>query len=83
MPFYNILLVMISLLLITKSKDQHGFKLFKFQIFIFGFLSIIFSEISLKFINLNLFNNILMFILPIILSLFFYAYFRIKLKANI
>ena len=82
MPFYNILLVMISLLLITKSKDQHGFKLFKFKIFILGFLSIIFSEISLKFINTNIVNNIFISLLPILLSSILYIYFMKKLRFN-
>ena len=75
MPFYNILLVMTSLLLIIKSKDQHGFKLYKFQVFILGFLCIIFSEISLKFITINTVNNIFISLLPVLLSIILYMYF--------
>ena len=80
MPFYNILLVMTSLLLIIKSKDQHGFKLYKFQVFILGFLCIIFSEISLKFITINTVNNIFISLLPIFLSIILYIYFINKLS---
>tara|TARA_B100000780_G_scaffold166037_1_gene116164 strand:- start:5464 stop:6597 length:1134 start_codon:yes stop_codon:yes gene_type:complete len=75
MPFYNILLVMTSLLLIIKSKDQHGFRLYKFQVFILGFLCIIFSEISLKFITINTVNNIFISLLPVLLSIILYMYF--------
>ena len=82
MPFYNTLLVMISLLLITKSKNQHGFRLFKFQIFSLGFLSIIFSEISLKFINANILNNVFISMLPILLSIILYIYFLNKFRFN-
>jgi lipopolysaccharide export system permease protein len=80
MPFYNILLVMTSLLLIVKSKSQHGFRLYKFQVFILGFLCIIFSEISLKFININTFNNIFISLLPIFLSMILYLYFINKFR---
>tara|TARA_B110000027_G_C16110071_1_gene297292 strand:- start:1380 stop:2513 length:1134 start_codon:yes stop_codon:yes gene_type:complete len=80
MPFYNILLVMTSLLLIIKSKDQHGFKLYKFQVFILGFLCIIFSEISLKFITINTVNNIFISLLPVFLSIILYMYFINKLS---
>jgi len=39
-PFYNILLIMIALLLIIKSKDTINFKLYKLKIYIIGFMTV-------------------------------------------
>ena len=79
-PFYNPLLVMISLLIILKSKDDNSFNLYKFKIYILGFLFIIFLEASFKFISSNMEKNIMIFTLPFFLSLAMYLYFKMKLK---
>jgi lipopolysaccharide export system permease protein len=79
-PFYNILLVMIALLLIIKSKDDDNFKLYKIRIYIIGFTTVIFLEISLKFITITLLNNLIVSSLPLLLFLFLYLYFLNKLK---
>ena len=79
LPFYNPLLVMMSLLIILKSKDDSAFNSYKFKIFIFGFLFIIFLEASLKFISSNLVDNFLVFALPFILFFTMYIYFISKL----
>ena len=81
-PFYNIVLVMIALLLILKSKDDHTFINYKFKIFAFGFLFIIFLETSAKFIGVNLLHNIFVSVLPILLSFLMYVYFWTKLKVE-
>ena len=81
-PFYNIVLVMIALLLILKSKDDHAFINYKFKIFAFGFLFIIFLETSAKFIGANLLHNIFVSLLPILLSFLMYVYFWTKLKVE-
>ena len=82
MPFYIPIFVLISLFLIIKSKDQDGYNSYKVKIFVFGFLSIIFSEISIKFVNYNIYENILLFSIPIIFFVFLYFLFLIKLKAK-
>jgi len=78
-PFYNILLVMIALLLILKSKDDHNFSKHIFKIYTFGFLFIIFLETSSKFISSNFIDNLFLLVFPIILFFLFYSYFLINL----
>ncbi len=79
-PFYTPLIMMISLLIIMISKDSHNFKTHKIKVFIFGFLFIIFLEISLKFISTDILKNLFIFTLPVLLSCFMYIYFIKKLK---
>jgi lipopolysaccharide export system permease protein len=79
-PFYNILLISISLLLILKSKEDKEFNLYKYKVFIFGLLFIIFLEVSSNFIRPSLDENIIIFILPVILYIAMYIYFLKKLN---
>ena len=81
-PMYIIFLVAISLLLILKSKSDHKFKAQKFRIYSLGFLSIIFSESSSKFISSDLMQNLFLLILPFILIFIIYFYFLIILKVK-
>jgi lipopolysaccharide export system permease protein len=81
-PMYIIFLVAISLLLILKSKSDHTFKAQKFRIYSLGFLSIIFSESSSKFISSDLMQNLFLLILPFILIFIIYFYFLITLKVK-
>jgi lipopolysaccharide export system permease protein len=82
-PFYNTLLIMISLLLILKSKDDHTFSAYKVKIYVFGFLFIIFLETSSKFISTNFLHNFFVDILPIFLFCLMYFYFWKKLNMKI
>ena len=79
LPFYNVLLVMISLLLILKSKNDLTFNKYKYNIFFSGFLFIIFIEASIKLIGKNIFGNSIIFLFPFIFSLLFYLYLSKKL----
>jgi lipopolysaccharide export system permease protein len=79
-PFYNVLLIMISLLLIMRSKDTDNYKLYKLKIYMIGFISIIFLEISLKFITSILLKNLLVSLLPLFFFFILYSYFLNKLK---
>ena len=80
LPFYDILLVMIALLVILKSKNEKSFSVYKFRVFISGFVLIIFLETSLKFININIEKNYFLFLLPVIIYLTIYSYFIKKLN---
>ena len=82
MPFYIPIFILISLFLIIKSKDQDGYSNHKIKIFIIGFVSIIFSEISIKFINYNIYENILLFSMPVIFFVFLYFFFLDQLKVK-
>jgi lipopolysaccharide export system permease protein len=80
LPFYDILLVMIALLVILKSKNEKSFNVYKFRVFISGFVLIIFLETSLKFININIEKNYFLLLLPVIIYLTLYSYFITKLN---
>jgi len=80
LPFYDILLVMIALLVILKSKNEKSFSVYKFRVFISGFVLIIFLETSLKFININIEKNYFLLLLPVIIYLTLYSYFITKLN---
>jgi len=79
-PFYIPILILIALLLILKSKDEHDFKSYKFKIFLLGVFIIIFSEISQTFISSNLFINNVIVLLPFIIFIYIYIYTLGKLK---
>ena len=79
-PFYLPVLILISLLFILTSKENLKYTKHKYLIFLFGFGLIIVSESSLGYVSNNLQNNILILILPIILTLLIYIIFVHKLK---
>ena len=79
-PFYNLLLMLIALFLVLKSKSNNSFRSHKLKVFIFGFLSIIMSEIALDFVSLNIYKNIFIVFLPCILFLLVYIYFKSILR---
>ena len=81
-PLYVTFLITLSLLLILKSKIDLAFKYYKFKIYSFGFLFIIFLESSSKFISINMLQNLFLIMLPFFLILTLYFYFLIKLKVN-
>ena len=79
-PFYLPVLILISLLFILISKENLKYNKYKYLIFLFGLGLIILSESSLGYISNNLNKNILILILPIILTLFIYLIFTHKLR---
>ena len=81
-PLYIFLIGVISSALILKSKNNKNFNFFKLIIFLCGFAAIIFSEISSQFVSLNIINNLLLTLIPIIISLVFYIFIKINLKFN-
>jgi len=81
-PLYITFLITISLLLILKSKDSHLYNINKIKIYLLGFVSIVFLELSSKFINTNLIQNLILMLLPILLVLMIYIFFLKILKTN-
>ena len=81
-PLYTTFLVTISLLIILKSKDDYTFRFYKFKIYLFGFLFIIFLESSSKFIGTNMLQNLFISFLPVLLVASIYIYFLNKLTIN-
>ena len=81
-PVYIVILSLISCLLILKSKNTKLESFFKFFIFIFGFIIIIFSELSYKLLNSNFQIEIISILMPIIFIFLFYIYIFIKTNFN-
>ena len=81
-PLYITFLITISLLLILKSKDSHLFNINKIKIYLLGFVTIVFLELSSKFINTNLMQNLILITLPILLVLIIYIFFLKVLRTN-
>jgi lipopolysaccharide export system permease protein len=71
-PTYLPLLVIISLILVIKSKESTNYLNYRIFIFLLGLLTIIFSEATIKLISDDLIKNINIFILPLMIFLIFY-----------
>ena len=79
-PLYIPVLMLITMLLITHSKEKVNYSKHRLFIFLFGFLIIIFSESTLRFINTSFYNNFLLSLIPLVITIFLYFYFLIKLN---
>ena len=79
-PIYIPLLTLIPLLLIISSKVNSNFNKLKLFTFLIGFILIIFSETTIRFISELFINNIIISIIPILFILFLYIYFFKKLN---
>ena len=79
-PLYIPVLILISLLLVFKSKENTNYLRFRLLIFLIGFSTIILSEMTIRLINEDFFKNIKFFIIPIILTIILYSnyFFRFK-----
>lgn len=81
-PFYTILLILISLFLIIPNKENINYTRYRIIVFIFGFVTIIFSELGLRYLQNSFSDNLKIILIPIILSLITYLYFYFKFKEN-
>ena len=79
-PLYIPVLMLIPYFLILSSKEKKNYSKLKVSTFLIGVITIIFSEGIIKFLSLDFFNNILIFFTPIMLFLFLYLMFLLKLK---
>ena len=79
-PLYIPVLILISLLLIFKSKENINYPKYRLIIFLIGFSTIVISEMTIRLINEDLLKNIKFFSIPIILviSLYLNYFFRFK-----
>ena len=85
LPFYTLVISLIAASLIVEPKAKYFLKFHKLNIFLFGSLIIILSQISIKFL-LNSFNTIhLILLLPILLVIIYYSILLIisKFKLNL
>lgn len=81
--FYIPLLMMIALLVILKSKETINYLKYRIYIFILGMLTIVISEVSLRFISLEIYQNLIVSFLPIIVLIFIFFIIKFKNKENI
>ena len=79
-PFYLLTLCSIACIIIIKSKDDYEFLKHKFVLFILGVITIIISEISIKYSSANTLQNIYIFSLPVLFLIIIYLYIKFKLK---
>ena len=77
-PFYIPTLMLVSLMLIIHSKEKINYSNYRIIIFLIGFLIIIFSETTLRFINDSFYNNLIISMIPIMVTILFYFYFIMK-----
>tara|TARA_B100001146_G_C16137277_1_gene415109 strand:+ start:58 stop:1212 length:1155 start_codon:yes stop_codon:yes gene_type:complete len=79
-PLYLLTLSLIACLIIIKSKDDYEYFKHKFGLFILGVITIIISEISIKYSSTNTIQNIQIFSLPVLFLVTIYLYIKLKLK---
>ena len=77
-PFYIPTLMLVSLMLIIHSKEKVNYSNYRIIIFLIGFLIIVFSETTLRFINDSFYNNLIISMIPIMVTILFYFYFIMK-----
>jgi len=77
-PFYIPVLMLLTLLLIIESKENINYLKFRLVVFLIGILTIIISEMTLRFVNDNLINNLGLLFLPFALITILYSFFKYK-----
>ena len=80
LPMYIPALMLICLLVIIKSKENSNYTMYRLKIFLIGFITIILSELSLRFVEKSILNNLIIFSIPIILIICLYINFYFKLN---
>ena len=80
LPMYIPALMLICLLVIIKSKENCNYTMYRLKIFFIGFITIILSELSLRFVEKSILNNLIIFLIPIIIIICLYIVFYFKLN---
>ena len=79
-PLYIPVLILISLLLIFKSKENINYSRYRILIFLIGFSTIILSEMTIRLINADFIKNIKFFVIPVILVISLYSNYLMRFK---
>ena len=79
-PLYIPVLMLIPYFLILSSKEKKNYSKLKIITFVTGIITIILSEGIIKFLSIKFFDNLFIFIAPVIFFLFLYLIFFLKLK---
>ena len=79
-PLYIPILMIIPYFLILSSKERKNYSKLKIITFFIGVITIILSEGIIRFLSVNLLDNLFIFISPIIFFLILYSMFLFKLN---
>ncbi len=79
-PVYLPSLMLIVLLIILKSKENIKYSSFRLLVFLVGFSMIIFSEMGMRFVKNDPFENIKIILIPLIIMLLLYFIYLFKFK---
>ena len=79
-PLYIPVLILISLMLIFKSKENINYSKYRILIFLIGFITIILSEMTIRLINEDFIKNLKFIVIPIILVVSLYFNYLIRFK---
>ena len=79
-PLYIPVIILVSLLLILTSKEKKFYNRKVLSIFFLGLIFLILSETNQRFINKNLYSNLIFISLPIIFTIILNIIFNIKLN---
>ncbi len=81
-PLYIPVLILTALLLIIKSKENTNYTRLRIFVFLLGIFFIIFSETTLRFVSGEIFKNINIVIIPLVLIFILYFIFFNCLKVK-
>ena len=81
-PLYIPVLIMISFLLILRSKENINYPRYRILIFLIGFSTIIISEMTIRLINEDFVKNLKFFVIPIILVISLYSNYLMQFKST-
>ena len=79
-PLYIPVLILISLLLIFRSKENINYPRYRILIFLIGFSTIILSEMTIRLIKEDFLENIKFVLIPLILVISLYSNYLIRFK---
>mgnify|MGYP001407937938 FL=1 len=79
-PFYIPVLILISLLLIFKSKENINYPKYRILIFLIGFSTIILSEMTIRLIKEDFLQNLKFVLIPIFLIISLYSNYLVRFK---
>ena len=80
LPFFIPTLALVASLLILRTRNNEGFNRYVSKIFIFGIALIICTEVSLKYVGINLLINYFLLFSPIIFFILIFIYIMKQLK---
>ena len=79
-PFYLPLISLIAAMLIMLSKDHYSYNTFRIILFLIGTLSIIFSEVSVRYSSISEMMTLTFMLVPVLLFIIAYTFLLNRLR---